>query len=85
MSDTNFLMVAIIAGGIAGLICGLFPLIIGLVMKQNNLAIGGIIACIIAGMILGLIAAIPTALGFTIAIAMKGRDARKAKVDNYDF
>lgn len=85
MSQESFLLIAIIAGGIAGLVCGLFPLIIGLIMKQNKLAIWGIIACFVAGMILGLIAAIPTALGFSVAIALKGRDARKAKIDQYDF
>lgn len=85
MASENFLLFAIIVGGVAGLVVGLFPLIVGLIMNQNRLAVTGIFACGIAGMILGLIAAIPTSLGFTIAIALKARDSRKSKVETYDF
>jgi hypothetical protein len=83
--DSNYLIIAIIAGGIAGFVVGLFPLIIGHVLDQKRLGVTGIITCVICGFILGLLLAVPVALGFTVAIAIKSRNKRKKKVDVYDF
>jgi hypothetical protein len=85
MSDSSFFMGVLFGALLMGVGMGLFPLVIGLIFKRTSLAIGGFVACVIAGFVLGIIAALPTALGFTAYIAVKARDERKAKIEAYDF
>jgi membrane protein implicated in regulation of membrane protease activity len=54
----------IIGALIAGVVCGLIPLVYGLIKRQQALAFGGLVACIAAGFVLGLILALPMAALF---------------------
>jgi hypothetical protein len=56
---------AVIAGALVGAVCGLVPLIYGLVRGQTGLAGGGFAACIAGGVVLGVILAVPLAALFT--------------------
>src|SRR4051794_463307 len=49
----------VIGALVAGVVCGLVPLIYGLVKGQQALAFGGFVACIAAGFVLGLLLAVP--------------------------
>ena len=51
----------LLAGLIAGVICGLVPLIYGLMRDRRQLALLGFGASALAGLVLGLILAIPVA------------------------
>ena len=53
---------------VAGAIIGLIPLICGIKKKKTNLAIGGLISCILAHFLLGLFFSIPCSIIFTIII-----------------
>lgn len=44
-----------------GAICGLVPLVYGLVRGRTGLAIGGFVACLVGGVALGLLLAVPLA------------------------
>ena len=56
---------AVVLGAlIVGVLCGLAPLIFGLVRKQGALAVGGFVACIAGGFVLGIILALPLAILF---------------------
>jgi membrane protein implicated in regulation of membrane protease activity len=56
---------AVIAGALVGAVCGLVPLIYGLVRGQTGLAGGGFAACIAGGVVLGVLVAVPLAALFT--------------------
>ena len=58
----------IIGAILAGVVCGLVPLITGLVRGEKGLAWGGFAACIVGGFVLGLILAVPLAIVFTVLI-----------------
>ena len=64
----------IIGAILAGIVCGLVPLIFGHVRKEKGLAWGGFAACIVAGLILGLILAVPMAIIFTVLIWKNSKD-----------
>jgi len=55
-----------VVGLIAGAVCGLLPLIVGLTRKQVGLGVGGFVSCVIAGAVLGLLLAAPVAVIFTV-------------------
>jgi membrane protein implicated in regulation of membrane protease activity len=61
-NDTSTIVIGAL---VAGVLCGLIPLIYGLVKRQQALAFGGLVACIAAGFVLGLILALPMAALFT--------------------
>jgi phosphotransferase system glucose/maltose/N-acetylglucosamine-specific IIC component len=58
---------AILGSLIAGFLCGLIPTIVAFSRGRSQLAVIAMVACVIAGFLLGLIAAVPVAIGFTIA------------------
>lgn len=64
----------IIGAILAGIVCGLVPLIFGLVRGEKGLAFGGFAACLVAGLILGLILAVPMAIVFTVLIWKNSKD-----------
>ena len=63
----------IIGALVAGIVCGLVPLVYGLIKGENALAWGGFAACIGGGFVLGLILAVPLAILFTVLIAKRSK------------
>ena len=63
----------ILVGSLAGALCGLVPLILGITRSQRGLAIGGFGACVLCGAILGLVLAVPIAGLFTYLIVRASR------------
>ncbi|MEJ7716789.1 MAG: hypothetical protein WKF31_02060 [Thermoleophilaceae bacterium] len=63
----------LLIGSVVGALCGLVPLIFGVVRSQIPLAIGGFFACVVCGAILGLILAIPIAALFAYLIVRASR------------
>jgi hypothetical protein len=53
---------------VAGALCGLLPLILGLRKQRRGLALASWITCVVAGLILGSILAVPVSIIFTIVI-----------------
>jgi hypothetical protein len=72
---------AVAAALIAGIVCGLVPLIYGLRRGQTGLAVGGFVACLVGGFVLGLFLAVPLAALFTWLIWRKGHAARPAAAE----
>jgi hypothetical protein len=66
----------IIGAILAGIVCGLVPLIFGHVKGEKGLAWGGFAACIVAGFILGLLLAVPMAIVFTVVIWKNSKEQR---------
>ncbi len=64
----------LVAGLIAGIICGLVPLIYGLMRDRRQLALLGFGASALAGLVLGLILAIPVAGIFVFLIYRSTRE-----------
>lgn len=62
---------------VGGIIVGLVPLILGLKLKQNNMAIGSFIATIIGGFILGIFLSIPICIVTSIIIISKSDQSQK--------
>jgi hypothetical protein len=58
----------LVAGFVAGVLCGLVPLIYGLIRARRELALLGLGASALAGLVLGLILAIPVAGIFVFLI-----------------
>lgn len=85
MDSSNFVAIAIIAGGLTGAALGLFPLIVGWMLDYRKVGLIGFGCSLVAGMILGMIAGIPVSLGFTIYIAKQVKSERKSKEDAYQF
>ncbi len=85
IDTTNFLAIAIIAGGVTGGALGLFPLIVGWLLGYRKIGFIGLGCTFVAGMILGMIAGIPVSLGFTVYIANEVKKERKSKVDAYPY
>jgi MFS family permease len=56
---------AVIISALVGAVCGLVPLVYGLVRGEVGLATGGFAACIVSGVLLGAILAAPVAALFT--------------------
>jgi membrane protein implicated in regulation of membrane protease activity len=54
----------VIGALVAGVLCGLIPLVYGLVKRQQALAFGGLVACVAAGFVLGVVLALPMAALF---------------------
>ena len=73
----------IIGAIVAGVICGLVPLITGLVKGENALAWGGFVACIAGGFVLGLILAVPLAILFTVLIVRNSKKRQAAPPPPY--
>lgn len=63
----------LLIGSVVGALCGLVPLIFGVVRSQIPLAIGGFFACVVCGAILGLLLAIPIAGLFVYLIVRASR------------
>jgi hypothetical protein len=66
----------IVGAIVAGVVCGLVPLIVGLTRGEKGLAWGGFVSCIIGGFVLGLIAAVPLAIIFTVLIVKNSKVQR---------
>ena len=64
----------IIGALIAGVVCGLVPLVFGLMRGQTALAVGGFVACIAGGFVLGILLALPLAILFTVLIHTQSKD-----------
>ncbi len=67
----------IIGAVLAGIVCGLIPLIFGLVRGEKGLAWGGFGACIVAGFLLGILLALPMAIVFTVLIWKNSKDHQR--------
>jgi membrane protein implicated in regulation of membrane protease activity len=65
---------AVIAGALVGAVCGLVPLIYGLVRGQTGLAAGGFAACLVGGIMVGVLLAVPMAAAFTWLVWRASRD-----------
>jgi hypothetical protein len=67
----------LIGGAIAGMLCGLIPLITGSKRGHQGLGLAGMMCCVLAGLLLGVIGALPTALIFLVIIlSMSPGDVR---------
>ena len=64
----------IVGAVLAGIVCGLVPLIFGHVRGEKGLAWGGFAACLVAGLVLGLLLAVPMAIVFTVLIWKNSKD-----------
>jgi hypothetical protein len=62
---------AVVAGGL----CGLVPLVYGLVRGETGLALCGFAACLIGGVLLGVLLAVPFAAAFAWVIWRQSREA----------
>ena len=69
---------SILFGFIAGVVCGLAPLIFGAMRGRIALGVGGFVACAAAGAVLGLLLAVPVAIVFVYFIQRSTRTARTA-------
>jgi len=69
----GFAFGAIVGALVVGALLGLIPLVLGQQLKQTTLGRSGFLACVVAGLILGAIAALPTCIGFCIAIWVRSR------------
>lgn len=67
---------------VAGAVIGLIPLICGIKKKKTNLAIGGLISCILAHFLLGLFFSIPCSIIFTIIICIASNNTRQKNNEN---
>ena len=65
---------AALFGAIAGTLCGLAPLIYGIVKQRVLLGVAGLAACVVAGAILGILLAIPVAGLFVYLIYRSARE-----------
>jgi hypothetical protein len=83
-----FLIGALIGGFIVGVLCGLVPLIVGIVKKRPVLGVVGFVSCVPCGLLLGLLLAGPVAAVFTIIIAVQptpeSYNSRGYDRDDYD-
>jgi hypothetical protein len=69
----------VMIGAIAiGVICGLVPLVFGLVTGRTNLAVGGFVGCVVAGILAGVLAAVPVAAVFAWLIWRQSRPVAPA-------
>jgi predicted lipid-binding transport protein (Tim44 family) len=55
-------------GLVAGALCGLLPLLLGMKKQRRGLALASWISCVLSGLILGLLLAVPVASVFTVVI-----------------
>ncbi len=65
---SNNLLIHIIAGTVAGLLAGIFPLVAASKKNILGVGIGAMLACGFCGAVLGLILAIPAAILLTYLI-----------------
>ncbi len=63
-----------LVGGIIGLVCGLLPLIAGIVKKKAKLGSIGFIVCILAGIPFSLWGGLLAAIIFTVLIFRRKKD-----------
>jgi membrane protein implicated in regulation of membrane protease activity len=70
----------IIGAILVGIVCGLIPLVFGLVRGETALAWCGFAACILGGFLLGIILALPIAIVFTVLIWKNSKD-RQTRTD----
>jgi hypothetical protein len=68
----------IIGAVVAGALCGVVPLVYGLVRGEPVLAVGGFAACVIGGLLLGVLLAAPLAAVFAWLIWRHSRAALAA-------
>jgi hypothetical protein len=71
LSDQELLVVALVIGAV----CGLAPLLIGIVRGQPRLGFGGLIVCLIAGLGFGAFGALPAAALFSWRITRRSSRA----------
>lgn len=64
----------IVIGAALGLLCGLLPLILGIVKKKTKLGLIGFVSCFLIGMPLSLLGALPAAIIFAFLILRRKRD-----------
>lgn len=76
---------AVLGAILIGVICGLMPLITGLVKKQSSLGFIGLIGSIVGGFILGVLLALPIAIVFTIIIVSKKQVVESLPPNPPDF
>jgi len=68
---------AVGAGLMTGAMSGLIPLLFGEYSDQRSLGRKAFLFSVLAGLILGIVAALPVALGFTVAIVWEKRARRR--------
>lgn len=77
--QTAHLIGVMIGAFLAGVICGLLPLFLGLSYKRLELGVIGLVACIIGGFIRGIFLAIPISVIFTVIILSLGSQAKRRR------
>ena len=82
--DTAYLIGAIVGALFIGAVCGLIPLIAGLIKKRIALAVSGFIVCMICGFILGVILALPVAIIFLVVILLTSKDKKEPETSSDD-
>jgi hypothetical protein len=85
-NSPEFMAGLVIGSLVAGGLCGLFPLSVGLARKRTDLAIGGMLLCIVCGFCGGLLIAGPMAVIVATAIyafTPKPREHSDAEALNY--
>jgi hypothetical protein len=80
----NLLLMAIVAGLLAGFACGILPLGIGIWKGRIGWGVAALIACAIGGAGLGLLLAVPVALLFCFIIVALG-DPRESRTTQSQF
>lgn len=71
-TSSNAYTIGLLIGSLlVGTVCGLAPLITGLIKKRAGLGIVGFISCLVGSFILGIILGLPVAVIFTLIIALK--------------
>jgi hypothetical protein len=68
----------IIGAVVTGALCGVVPLVYGLVRREPGLAAGGFAACLVGGLLLGVLLAVPLAALFAWLIWRHSRAALAA-------
>jgi len=75
--DFSFSAGAAIGSLVAGIVCGLLPMIIGITRQRYYLARAGLGLCVMLGLVGGIFLAMPAALAFTGLILVAGKPRRR--------
>ena len=74
-------MQTFIGGALAGLACGVLPLVIGRIKGKTILAVLALFLCVASGLVLGIILALPVAIAFSV-VFITGEDPVMSRILN---
>lgn len=63
---TAFFVQTFIGGMLAGLACGVLPLVVGKMRDRMKLGVLALFLCVVSGSVLGIIVALPVAIAFSV-------------------